>query len=404
MNSRKKVLNIILAVTMLTLGMPVSALAEESVSDKVIMESAEEETGNTVQPQSELSLTASYPSVIKCKEEITFTMNASGGTGKYKYRVYNLEMTDPSGRVTMYDTTFNYMNLQFKDSNQFKITFHVPGTYYIQFVAMDMGTNLPAYTPVYTLNIQDERYPSVEQIINEIAAECEKNCSTDFEKAVWLHDWILDHADYDNSLSFCAAEGVLARGKGTCESYHRAYEMLLNKVGIQTGRTISSSHVWTAVRMDGEWYQVDCTWDDTGQQRYLYFGLTDELIGLAGDAHKIYKYTPGCESTSLETGKIKQWSDPFVSIIKQNIADGKREFAVSTPQDGMLVSYEREIIYRLAAYQLTKQIWDGVEISASYSVADDTIIVKAEDIVNELQSLSIVPPSKVTYQKASCIL
>ena len=333
MKIRIKMPKVILMAAVLTLGISISTYAKETEdalmhqgnieeTDNVEEEQmAGEETAVTVQPRAGLSLAVDYPSVIKCKEEITFTMNASGGTGNYEYRLDRLFMEDPSGTVSMYDTSFG-SKLQFKKENQFKTTFHVPGIYYIGFIARDADTNVSMVRPViYTLNIQDDRYPSVEQIVNEVAAECEKTCLTDFEKALWLHDWLLEHSEYDYSLSFCAAEGVLARGKGTCESYHSAYQMLLNKVGIQTGRTISSSHVWTAVRMDGEWYQVDCTWDETGQEKHMYFGLTDELIGIAGPAHEIYKITPGCESTSLEnnyfikTGKITQWSDPLVPFI-----------------------------------------------------------------------------------------
>lgn len=61
------------------------------------------------------------------------------------------------------------------------------------------------------------------------------------------------------------------------------------------------------MKLDGKWYQVDCTWDDTKDNYYnfdpthLYFGLTDELMALAHNGHnKIYTASGyGTRSTSL---------------------------------------------------------------------------------------------------------
>lgn len=63
---------------------------------------------------------------------------------------------------------------------------------------MDMGS-MPYQTKTtglleYPIVINDPNYPSVEELVANVAGECEKSCSTDFDKAVWLHDWILDHA------------------------------------------------------------------------------------------------------------------------------------------------------------------------------------------------------------------
>ena len=59
--------------------------------------------------------------------------------------------------------------------------------------------------------------------------------------------------------------------------------MLLNKVNIPTGRMTGNGHVWTAVNMEGKWYQVDTTWNDPGREEsnvdlnHLYFGLNDDI-------------------------------------------------------------------------------------------------------------------------------
>lgn len=362
---------------------------------------------STATQASGLSITVEYPEQIQCKTPITFTVNADGGSGDYQYRIHSIMTSD---LVSVYDVSWG-SNSAYQDSNTFSFTFHASGIYYVRFSVRDKNTNQFKSTGLYDykLNIQDPQYPSVEQIVENTVAECEQSCTSDFEKAVWLHDWILDHADYDYTYSYCSAEGVLARGKGTCESYHKAYVMLLNKAGIETGRIEGNGHVWTAVRMDGQWYQVDSTWDDGGENykgtyyEHMYFGLNDYIMGLVHSDHS--SATPGYESTSLEnnyfikTGMITQWSDPFVKLVKQNIANGKTEF--SLPVTNSMPDNYKNVIYNLVAYQLSNQGWDNVEVSASYK--DGVITVKTEAGLGELSSLTITPPTKVLYEKGTAV-
>ena len=372
------------------------------ISDKDAKKSTEKQTSG-------LSVSVEYPEQIQCKTPITFTVNADGGSGDYQYRIHSILVYDGSEYVSVYDVSYG-SNSAFQDSNTFSFTFHASGTYYLRFSVRDKITGEFKNTGFdeYILNIQDPQYPSVEQIVENTVAECMQSCTTDFEKALWLHDWILDHADYDYSYSYCSAEGVLARGEGTCEAYHRAYVMLLNKAGIATGRVTGNGHVWTAVRMDGEWYQVDSTWDDMGEQykgsyyEHMYFGLTDYIIGLV---HSEHTSVAGYESTSLEnnyfikTGMITRWSDPFVELVNENIASGNTEF--SLPVTDSMPDDFKNVIYNLVAYQLSNQKWGNIEISAVYK--DNAITFKTGAGLGELSSLSITPPTKVSYEKGEAI-
>jgi hypothetical protein len=340
-----------------------------SVQDKAVVQAAN------------LSVSVSYTAPIKCGTPTEFTLNAAGGSGSYQYRLAALMVYDGSEWVSVYDTSYG-SNMNYQDSNKFSFTFYASGTYYIRFTVRDKVTYQYKNTGLfeYPLVISDAAYPSVEQKVALIAAQCEQECSTDFEKALWLHDWLLDHADYDYSYSYCSAEGVLARGTGTCESYHRAYVMLLNKVGIATGRVEGNGHVWTAVQMDGEWYQVDSTWDDMGAglkgtyYEHVYFGLTDYIIGLVHSDHTAA--VPGYESTALEdnyfikTGKITQWSDPYVDTIRTNLAAGNTSFAI--PVVTSMPANYKNVIYNLVAYQLAnKESWGDISLTVSY--ADDLL-------------------------------
>lgn len=216
---------------------------------------------------------------------------------------------------------------------------------------------------------------SVEELVNNLVIECLEVCSTDFEKALWLHDWIINNAECDDSINDCTEEDVFYGGTGNCEIYHNVYVTLLDKVGIQTGRITDNGHVWTAVKMDGLWYQIDTASDDKGIQNqgsyeeHLYFGLTDELMSLLHPEH--VSAVAGYESTALEnnyfinTGKIKEWSDSFVALIEQNMAEGRTEFLLSIPEN-MPEGCNTDVIYKLVAYQLSGLNLDYGSVTVSY--------------------------------------
>lgn len=122
------------------------------------------------------------------------------------------------------------------------------------------------------------RSKAVDRVVSQVI----KPGMSDFEKALALHDWLINNADYSSYRTFFGAEGVLVYGEGVCQSYTDAYAMLLDKVGISHKAVVSSSmdHAWNLVQLDGEWYHVDVTWDDPvgGTEQHIYFGLTDELM------------------------------------------------------------------------------------------------------------------------------
>lgn len=169
-------------------------------------------------------------------------------------------------------------------------------------------------------------HPSVASIVGEAVSQAkQKTDGTEFEMALYLHDWLLNLLEYDNSLKWSSAESALTRGLGTCQAYESAHAKLLSAAGIENAETRDTydGHTWNAVKLDDEWYQVDCTWDDTSDnfcgeldQRHLYFCLTDELMVIAHPGHEnIYSADSyATRSTSLKdnyfirNGKADEWA------------------------------------------------------------------------------------------------
>jgi uncharacterized repeat protein (TIGR02543 family) len=315
-----------------------------------------------------------YPENITCGVPTTFKLSSEGTTDKVQYALYSLTTED--GTI-VYDTSYG-SNGKFFSKDSFDFTFYASGTYYIRFAIMDTGVSPYVWfnTGLYGIKlvIDDKGYPTVENVVADLKAQCEKTCTTDYEKAVWFNDWLVENCRYDFSYSYCAPEGALARGLGTCEAYHRAYVMLLNSVGIATDRISGDGHVWTGVQLDGNWYHIDTTWDDAGYEdnsvdlQHLYFGLNDELMN---QIHSSVTSSNGISAHSLEdnyfikTGKIKKWSDQYVSTIREHLNNGENTFDI-TINDSMIDSY-KQIIYYLVAYQLSNTDWSGDRLVVTYS-------------------------------------
>ena len=180
--------------------------------------------------------------------------------------------------------------------HDFTFDFTASGTYRIYFYFMDNHRNDPQNDKgIYYLRataemtVNDAARPSVTQIVNNAVAQCRQQTNgSEYDMALWLHDWTIDQLEYDHGLNWCSAESGLTRHEGTCESYQRIYSKLLDAAGIANGRITGNGHTWNAVKIDGKWCQMDLTWDDTSDnwygdldQRHLYFGLTDELMAIA---------------------------------------------------------------------------------------------------------------------------
>ncbi len=325
----------------------------------------------------ELHLEVDAQSKLQCDVPVTFTMTPVNGTGdmgdivefngtkkpRYMYMVNTIMLKDEStgGYTPIVDPT----SYQYMENNQFSFTFAVPGTYYITGYMMDFGTE-PARMASKKLyfTISNENAQSLDEVANGIVNDCKAaGCTTDYEKALYFHDWIIDHAVYDKSGLYMGAEGVLIRGKGTCESYYRALELLLGKVGIPSERAEGNGHVWSCVRLDGEWTQIDATWDggyyseDMSYMRHLYFGVTDEMIKKAHSDHKPVSSRP-CTSYErnyfIRSGEISRWTDPVEKTIRERMDAGETNFAIETEYNAYTNVYH--IIYPMAAYALNQKL------------------------------------------------
>lgn len=170
--------------------------------------------------------------------------------------------------------------------HDFTFDFTASGTYRIHFYFMDNDRYGPQNDKgIYYLRTTAEvtvngaARPSITQIVNDAVDLCRQQTNgSEYDMALWLHDWTLDQLEYDHSLNWCSAESGLTRHQGTCESYQRIYSKLLDAAGIANGRITGNGHTWNAVKIDGNWCQMDLTWDDTSDN---WYGDLDQRLAVA---------------------------------------------------------------------------------------------------------------------------
>ena len=282
-------------------------------------------------------------------EPTTFHVSATGGSGIYKFNMEAPSYTNPDelayesvadpsrGEWTKYTSEC--------ESQDYTFTMMATGTYNFRFHVMDTKAGVTYLRTNTYIQVSSPNYPSVNSIVQNAVAKCNSETNgSNYSKALWLHDWLLEQLDYDNSLKWSSAESALTRSSGTCQAYERAYAKLLSAAGIENAETRDTydGHTWNAMKLDGKWYQVDCTWDDSSENYYnfnrthLYFALSDELMAIAHQGHnKIYTVegyaTP---SNSLEhnyfvqNGDAQQWVESYRNRIQENLNNKNTEFSI----------------------------------------------------------------------------
>ena len=307
----------------------------------------------------------------------TFHVSATGGSGNYKFRMDAPSYSSPNQwafESVADPSRGEWMNYTSEcASNDYTFTMTATGTYNFRFYVMDTAANVSYLRVSFNISVSDNNYPSVDSIVQSAVAECNRQTdSSQYEKALWLHDWLLDQLEYDNTLKWSSAESALTRELGTCQSYESAYAKLLTAAGIENSETRDTydGHTWNAMKLDGQWYQTDCTWDDSSDnwysfdQRHLYFGLTDELMAIAHPGHsKIYttddyktRSTSLADNYFVRSGDAAKWAKAYADRIQKNLDAGKTEFEITADNSSYPPSISG-IQNGITAYAINQMTW-----------------------------------------------
>ena len=123
----------------------------------------------------------------------------------------------------------------------------------------------------------------VNQRVAELTADLYDK--SDYDKCRILYERLIEENHYDFGEYHQTAYGALIEDKSVCAGYGRAYQLLLQAVGIPclyvTGTADNGyetgGHAWNLIQLNGYWYYCDPTWDDFDDSSigvlYNYFNI-----------------------------------------------------------------------------------------------------------------------------------
>ena len=154
----------------------------------------------------------------------------------------------------------------------------------------------------------------------EVLGELITEDMTDFQKELAVHDWIVEHGSYDQTVhsnpghsgrtGYRDPYGILVGGYGNCLGYSTTFQLLMDLCDVECITVVGAAfdsledHAWNMVKLDGEWYCVDVTWDDptmgngntNSVVRHRYFNVTSDRMR-ESDHQWDYLYVPEATAT-----------------------------------------------------------------------------------------------------------
>ncbi len=175
------------------------------------------------------------------------------------------------------------------------------------------------------------------EAVREIVKEAPKDLN-DYETACWVMDYLHAHVQYGDRDRYYYTDGhqlydALVGGTTLCSGYADAMYYLCNALGVDClcvyGLCISQTkdgglddHLWNLVRMDGDWYYCDPTWNATAGPTPVprFFGLSEQALYLLnGDRRtgeynddtmipaSVQSYDPTAHWNDTPEGALKSW-------------------------------------------------------------------------------------------------
>ena len=127
------------------------------------------------------------------------------------------------------------------------------------------GNTLSSIELVQRYNYSDyaSMLAEIESEIDNICLRIDSNWS-DLQKVLWVNDYICDVYEYDFSLACYDLYSMVHYRLGTCQGYTKLFKAVMDKLGIECSFSSSKQieHVWNIVKINGQWYHIDVTWND----------------------------------------------------------------------------------------------------------------------------------------------
>ena len=277
---------------------------EEKTTEEVTTKEPEEKTTEEVttkEPEQETT-EEETTEVQKSNEELLreemYQMLITGDTSEHDISKYHFtyiqmdkiweKMVAEEGYIAKHATGMAYLNVTRNSDNTIK-------TIYFENMDSDFVN----------------RYNRMLTAINEIKAATSDPTMTDLDRIMYVHDYLVERVTYkETGFISHTAGGALGDGLAVCQGYADALQVVFHEIGIDTYYISSNAmnHAWIYVRLDGELYNIDATWDDGTE----YNGGISRMYMLRSDSEyygglKHYSWTVHGTDEKATSGKYYKW-------------------------------------------------------------------------------------------------
>ncbi len=154
---------------------------------------------------------------------------------------------------------------------------------YLKYKYKGMHVDMRGFGSSYKVTYEFSYLESNEQtkVVNEQVKEIIKlldlEYKTEYEKIKLIHDYIITNSVYDISTNQNTAYDCLIERTSACQGYAALTYKMMEEAGIPcriiSGSGLKEPHAWNIVKLEGLWYNIDCTWDDpVGAVEQNYIG------------------------------------------------------------------------------------------------------------------------------------
>lgn len=226
-------------------------------------------------------------------------------------------------------------------------------------------------------------YARASAVVEQAKAETD----SDLQLEQWLHDYLCQNVSYSNegspedTLSLArnwTVVGALLDGKANCQGFADSFYLLGTMAGFdvryQFGRGGDELHVWNVIQIDGQWYNVDVTYDNgldvlQGPRTYAYLNFaaddnTDHVARVYSEVAAITDSTP----SALDYYQVN--GSAYATLAEA--ADA----CIAKRQQGQTIVYVRVDSARYSSDQMSEALrtaLTGRGIAASWMVYGNTL-------------------------------
>lgn len=152
------------------------------------------------------------------------------------------------------------------------------------YYALNVNKAAVTYTDgVYAFDMEylctPEQLAEVDRQVPEIIESLALDGMDDEAKVKLIYEYVCTHFIYDGTETKFSAYDGLTTGSMVCQGYALLLSKLMWEAGIPcriiAGRSQEQTHAWNTVKLDGQWYNLDATWDGVDElnkpMKWTYF-------------------------------------------------------------------------------------------------------------------------------------